>query len=400
MTNNTKTSKTLSYLNSLLKHNESIECLQESIKEQFGVTMKPYTKDGVTLYTLNYSQIDSPRFHEIADECRGLILEIVDGEFVVTSRSFDRFYNYEELINANTPELGKKVLDAFNEYPNHIKIYEKLDGSLIKLYHHKKLGWQFSTRSVPFAEQCDVKSIDDDLTFQDLINRFDFSMNTKGYEHLTFIFELCCSENKVVTTYERERFVLLAIRNNENGKYLNSSEMERISKHLRVETPKTLAWTNFEDLLKTVKDLPNLEEGFILVNERTHDRIKIKSPVYVHAHHLRTNGPMTVKKAFNSYGEREEILAYFPELEEWYNLIEYGTEQFKVDVKETVKKFYKENIKDFAIELNKQEIQEPLKGAAIQTLRGKSINEIWERLFDCNKIDYIKSIQDKFKESE
>lgn len=365
--------------------------------DTIGVKAKEYHKNGTTLVSLNYSMIDSPRFHEVSDECRGLILELTNNGFEVVSRSFDRFYNYEEHINVNTPELGKKVLKAFKQYPNHIKIYEKLDGSLIKLYHHNKLGWQFSTRSVPFAEQCNIESIEGDLTFQDLIDRFDFDTNNihENYEHLTFILELCCKENKVVTNYNEERLVLLAIRNNETGDYLYANEVNRIADEINLEVPETIAWTNFDDLMKAVKELPDLQEGFILVNERTQDRIKIKSPIYVHAHHLRTNGHMTVKKAFNSYNEKEEILAYFPELGKWYDLIDIALVSFKMNVLEIVQDFQRDTIKDFVIELNKQGIKEPLRGAAIQLFKGQDTQESWNRLFDCKKIEYIEMLKEK-----
>lgn len=385
---------TINYLNNLLSE-LTIEDVILKMKDDYGVTMKSYEKNGVTLYSVNYSQIDSPRFNEIVDECRSLILELKNNQFHVVSRAFDRFYNYEELTNPDIPQFGKDVIKNFLNAPNYIKIFEKLDGSLIKLYHHEDLGWVFSTRSVPFAEQCDVESLEGKTTFQDLINRFNFDVNKipNGYEHLSFIFELCCTENKVVTTYEKERFVLLSIRDNETGTYLSTNEVERISEILNVELPQTLAWTNFDDLMKTVKELPDLKEGFILFNELTQDRIKIKSPIYVHAHHLRTNGVMTIKKAYKSYDEKDEILAYFPELEKFYDAINTGTEMFEhIILSEYDNIKHIQDQKEFVKAV--KNIEDKTIGSSMFYLRrGSSVKEIWDFMFECHKINFIESLQ-------
>jgi hypothetical protein len=66
----------------------------EDLENELGIVITRYDDRVV----LNYSQIDSQKFHPICDECRGLILSLPNYE--ILSRPFDRFYNLQE-ININ-----------------------------------------------------------------------------------------------------------------------------------------------------------------------------------------------------------------------------------------------------------------------------------------------------------
>ena len=61
------------------------------LQEEFSIKVKEYPEG---LLVLNYDQISSPKSNEITVECRALIL---DKDFNVVSRSFDRFFNWKEL---------------------------------------------------------------------------------------------------------------------------------------------------------------------------------------------------------------------------------------------------------------------------------------------------------------
>lgn len=68
-----------------------VEHRLEDLENEFGIVVTRY-EDRVVL---NYSQIKSPKQHPVCDECRALILSYPD--FFILSRSFDRFYNYEQV---------------------------------------------------------------------------------------------------------------------------------------------------------------------------------------------------------------------------------------------------------------------------------------------------------------
>lgn len=66
-----------------------------ALTEKLGIAVKPFiTPSGDTLYLLDYNQIDSPKTDPIVCECRSLI---IDSDYNVVSRSFDRFFNYSEI---------------------------------------------------------------------------------------------------------------------------------------------------------------------------------------------------------------------------------------------------------------------------------------------------------------
>ncbi len=65
----------------------------QALKDNYGIIVKEYENEPVIV--LNYSQIDSPKNDPITNECRGLILS---SDFkTVLCRSFDRFFNYQEI---------------------------------------------------------------------------------------------------------------------------------------------------------------------------------------------------------------------------------------------------------------------------------------------------------------
>ena len=66
------------------------------LETELGITVKEY--DNIII--LNYSQIDSPKYNDIVNECRSLILD--KNTYHVLSRSFDRFYNYNEDPNSKS----------------------------------------------------------------------------------------------------------------------------------------------------------------------------------------------------------------------------------------------------------------------------------------------------------
>ena len=61
----------------------------EALKQEFSIIVK----EAGDLLVLNYNQIESPKTHPIVIECRSLIL---DKQYNVVSRSFDRFFNLQE----------------------------------------------------------------------------------------------------------------------------------------------------------------------------------------------------------------------------------------------------------------------------------------------------------------
>ena len=178
--------------------------------EPLNIKMREYPQFG--LYMLNYDQIESPKSDPISMECRSLILNM-HGD--VVSRSFDRFFNHGECP------------DFYADFDiNRAQVFTKEDGSLIKVYFcHETARWEISTRSQAFAEG------EHQLggTFRDYVlkamnlteDQFQSVMNEEGDKDYTYICEYVGPSNRIVRIYEKDEIVLLAVRHNQTGDYLN-----------------------------------------------------------------------------------------------------------------------------------------------------------------------------------
>lgn len=179
--------------------------------EPLNIKVREYPEQGY--FMLNYDQIESPKSDPISMECRSLILD-KNGD--VVSRSFDRFFNYGEM-----PEF-------YSDFDiNRAFVFEKADGSLIKVYWSPATDrWEISTRSQAFAEGPHAQG----GTFREWVLRamnlseseFQFCMSNVGDKDCTYIMEYCSPYNRIVTPYENDIMILLAVRNNKTGEYINS----------------------------------------------------------------------------------------------------------------------------------------------------------------------------------
>ena len=249
------------------------------------------------LYVLNYDQIDSPKTHPIVLECRSLVLGSVDQgkTFFVVSRAFDRFFNHSE--NGYSPNIGSLVC------------YEKLDGSLVSVFNYKG-EWLYRTKSM-IMPTTTINGYD--RTWKDLIeSSLNWTAGFKADKDFTYILEVVSRENRVVVRYEDDAAYLLAIRNNQFGFYNN------IVTH-KFHSPRIYKFKSTEDCMNSVKDLPNLEEGYVAYNSEGIPVCKIKSPSYLVAHRIKGEGltPKRIRELV-VINEQDEYLAVFPEDEKYF----------------------------------------------------------------------------------
>lgn len=280
-----------------------------SLTKDFGITVKQYEKEG--LYVLNYSQIDSPKTHPIVMECRGIILDI---DYNVVCLPFDRFFNLGEALD---------ITGDFNF--NTSVAYEKVDGSLIKVYYWNG-SWRIATRGTAFAETENYTgekfetlvlkafNIDSLASFSRILNKIEVPKD------ITLIFEYCSPRNRIVTPYKKDQMILLGGRCRVTGEESSDSILRDLTKelnkywsHVRVCYKYNLQ-SEFQ-VKEFVNSLPNLKEGVVCKDLSTGKRIKVKSGLYVAIHKLRGEGLPTPKRIMNLIvtGETEEYLSYFPE---------------------------------------------------------------------------------------
>jgi len=282
---------------------EVIEYLKKNgiaaLTAEYAIKVKVYDEG---LMVLGYDQIDSPKAPTIVRECRGLIL---DNDFNVVSRSFDRFFNYGEM-----PET-QAHLDWSRAY-----CAEKVDGSLIKIYYWNGL-WRISTRGTAFAEST-VNGFPE--TFAELVlkalslsaKEFQDKCNLELLDNWTYIFELTCMENRVVKVYSGYTLHYLGSRSNLTGDYGNEFRLlDAIL--LGAKEIQMYHFGSARACEESAKHLPDLEEGYVVYQDGV-PVCKIKSPTYVAVHHIRGEGlnPKRISQIVLT-NETEEYLKYFPE---------------------------------------------------------------------------------------
>lgn len=266
------------------------------------------SENGKKVWTIDYDQINSPRFNELVDNCRGIV--VCQETLKVVCRTFKRFYNVGE---------DRRTEERFNwEYSN---CYSKEDGSLIKVYYFDG-KWRVGTRSTAFADNTPFSFTGEEIriTYKELFLRtlgmsedeFQDTCDVFFIHNETILFELCTVENRVVTPYAEDSVFLLG------GFGINGIEFDNYAysfpnaNHLKV-----YKMGSFDDVIKAANGLKEMKEGFVIC-DHANRRLKVKSPVYVIAHH--TKGTvMTPRRAIDLIliNEQHEFISYFPEYEEF-----------------------------------------------------------------------------------
>lgn len=274
------------------------------------------------LVSLKYSMIDSPLSQPLVQQCRGIVLNSAD-TWDVVARPFDKWFNHGE-AHAATIDWDTA------------RVQEKLDGSLLILYHHQLPGsageWMWATTGTPDAS-APVAGHPEGYTYSQLA-RWIFQqsgMKTPlphgAWADWCFLFELLSPFNRVVTRQPDHKMVLIGVRNRLTGLELRPDEVPF----------DTWGWKRVEEyFLFTVEEIlftfqkmdPLVQEGYVVV-DADFNRIKVKHPGYIALHHLRGNGfssrrILDVVRA----GETAEILAAFPEWKEPFEKVQHRCAAF------------------------------------------------------------------------
>jgi hypothetical protein len=189
-------------------------------REKFGVIVK--MEDG--LFQFKYDQLEAKFSFPLVKECRGHILAFNGSEWFYVSRPQDKFFNQHE---GYCPIFQDK---DFNSLINQLAFVEKIDGSCIQVFYDPfKKTWRATTLGAITA----FKVGEYDITFSQLFWKTlcsspeVFEAETGANKAYTYIFELACMENRVVTQYPKNFVALLAIRNKETGEYESKYAQEQ-----------------------------------------------------------------------------------------------------------------------------------------------------------------------------
>jgi len=285
----------------------------ETLHNELGIEIAEHPIDPLVI--LNYSQIDSPKTNPIVMECRALVLE--KDTWNIVAKAFNRFFNWGEVT---------ELMDEFDW--NGFVATVKEDGSLILVYNYGG-KWRINTRG-SFAQSL---MNDTDITWEQHVKNVWDKQNIGWMvdlpTDLTFVFELCTQENKVVRFYKEPKLALLSIFavSPDDAFELSNGAMMDISDTHRMKRTEQLNFTamyQIEDYLKYLEDNDPTNEGVVIRDQYNH-RWKLKNKKYLTLHKMWTNGNITPKTLMPWVlsGDADELLTYFPEVKSLYNEVQY-----------------------------------------------------------------------------
>lgn len=281
----------------------------EQLKEEYGIGFRRHGRYP-KLVTFKYDQIDSHhhRAQKIVRECRGLVL-CEKFHWKVVAYPFERFFNF-----------GDGFADQIDW--DTACVQEKLDGSLMILYHHRN-EWHIASSGTPDAGGS--VGISEIITFKDLFwNTFGAQIGWTWLEEclarlpkeLTFMFELCTPDNRVVVRHAQPKVVLLGARNRETFQELRPGEVIHLFPN--TDIPRVYPIRSAKHAVQSLNDMKGEEgEGYVVVDS-SFNRIKMKCPSYVALHHLADNllSMRLIMQNVVLKEETAEVAAVFPEHEE------------------------------------------------------------------------------------
>lgn len=201
---------------------------------------------------------------------RGLILDLKNRK--VLAYPFEKFFNLGQTGEAQYDQLV--ALGGF-------ETSEKLDGSMIIAFIDPNTDQLTFTTKGSFDSEHGAYANQLPLTFEqrNLLRIY--------AQHGTLMFELIAKPFQIVVDYKKKGYAeglyLIGYRHNRSAKLMTFDELRAVASTLDLPTFKTYQFGSLDRLLDTAKDLPVLEEGFV-IRYQNDLMIKIKGSAYLAAH--------------------------------------------------------------------------------------------------------------------
>lgn len=288
----------------LLNFINSNENWKELIQE------KPYcitVKEDEKYILLSYSQIESDFSLQLVQECRGIIFRKSDLKIVCYP--FDKFFNVQEGHASKIDWSSARV-------------QEKLDGSIIKVWYDD--DWHISTNGTINANNAELQnSLSEYKNYAELfLSVFpqELLFNTLGV-NCTYIFELVSPFNRIVVPYSKTDIYHIGTRSN--------ITLIEVNQDIGIKKPREYNLHSLEDCITATQYMPFSEEGFVVV-DKYFQRVKIKSPAYVSAHHLRGEGTLNNKRIVEMImaNGQDDFLSIYPEYIEAFENVNVSIARF------------------------------------------------------------------------
>lgn len=231
---------------------------------------------------VNYLRMGSDTFPPVAGdeqerlraamrrEGRGIAFNTKTGALV--SRPFHKFFNVGESEDLTIERLGFHLPHM---------VMDKMDGSLLRpLMTEYGLRWGTKAGITDVGNLAEVW-LSDQAKYRDLAM-------TCIAEHMTPLFEFVSPENRIVARYDVPDMVLLAVRNNFTGQYMDYDTMKVFAGHFGVNVVRQYdpVEGDAESYFSALKASDDLDEGVVIAWSNGH-RAKAKTDLYTTLHKIK-----------------------------------------------------------------------------------------------------------------
>jgi RNA ligase len=240
--------------------------------------------DGLRLFCYSESCVYDRQWNDITMLARGLILDPESKRVVATP--FPKFFNVGERVDS-IPDLS-------------FETFEKLDGSLIILFHYDG-QWRTATKGSLGSEQAKWAGrwiAGHDLSCLDPAT--------------TYLAEAIYPENRIVVHYQHTGLVLLGAYHGD-GTELGYDGLRDLGNRLGWRVAKRHSFAAVSELLVLAKELPATEEGFVL-RFSNGLRLKVKGNEYCRIHRLVSRlTPLAMWEAMHAGDDLDTVRRQLPE---------------------------------------------------------------------------------------
>jgi len=265
------------------------------------------------IYIYNYDLLESPHDNPIANECRGLILDMKGN---VISYPLARFFNAHEGAAATIDWDSAKAFD-------------KHDGTMIAIYTHREHTF-IQTRGSAVAEGpvSGMPHLSYSEAVKALLIRKHGGLTgwAKGFAPpvdwakdfapgFIYIFEFVAPYNRIVTPYDKPDLYLLTIRGKPDLIEMDNWVVDDVAEKLGYKRPASIRCVAKAGVLSMIEDLDPTDEGFVVV-DKNFNRVKIKNPRYLAISRAVNAGAQLSPRHFAAVtlnGDGDETKGYFPE---------------------------------------------------------------------------------------
>lgn len=239
--------------------------------------------NGLRQFTYTQECNYGKHWDQYTELARGLI---ADNDKVVAT-PFPKFWNYGER-DIPIPDLP-------------FETYEKVDGSLIIVFHHNG-HWCTATKGSFNSQQ----SSDALVLLQD---KYRNESLVPGH---TYLFEYVGPSNHIVVHYPEHELVLLSIYNAHGWEY-DYRGVHVYAEHIGCRAAERHAYNSISELLAIAGTLPATSEGFVLRFSNGY-RLKIKGDEYCRLHRLISNvTPLAIWEAMQAGDDLDAMRKELPE---------------------------------------------------------------------------------------